>query len=160
MWLKQHAVLDRVLEHLQPSHVLVLHARGMMSGQPEGTYIQLLYQLKGVVPLEQKIHLHCFGGNRDTMDQWQRVFPNTHFGFTGMVQHFSHDRKEALRQHQEEKLLLETDAPYFRIGGRAHSSPALIGMVADMIAKIRGQTWKQVIEYASYNASRLYQMSA
>ena len=160
MWPKQHAVLDRVLEHLQPSHVLVLNARGMMSGQPEGTYIQLLYQLKGVVPREQKIHLYCFGGNRDTMDQWQRVFPNTHFGFTGMVQHFSHDSKEALRQLQEDKLLLETDAPYFRIGGRAHSSPALIGMVADMVAKIRGQTWKQVLEYASRNASRLYQMSA
>ena len=49
MWPKQHAVFDRVLEHLQPSHVVVLHARGMMSGQPGGTFLQLLYQLKGVV---------------------------------------------------------------------------------------------------------------
>ena len=78
MWPKQHAVLDRVLEQPQPSHVLVLHTRGMMSGQPEGTYLQLLYQLKGMVPWEQKIHLHCFRGNLDTMIQWQRVFPNTH----------------------------------------------------------------------------------
>ena len=93
-----------------------------------------------MVPREQKIQ----------MDQWQRVFLNTHFGFTGMVQHFSHDSKEALRQLQEEKLLLETDAPYFRIGGRAHSSPALIGMVADMVAKIRGQTWKQVLLKQGY----------
>ena len=154
-WPKQHAVLDRVLEHLWPSYVLVLHARGMMSGQPVGSYLQLLYQLKGVVPREQKIHLHCFGGNLDTMNQWQWVFPNTHNCFTGMVQHFSNDSKEALRQLQEEKLLLETDAPYFRIGGRAHSSPALIGMVADMVAKIRGQTWKQILEYASRNVSHL-----
>ena len=65
MWPKQHAVLDRVLEHLQPSHVLVLHASEMMSGIPGGTYLQLLYQLKGVVPWQQKIHLHCFGGNHE-----------------------------------------------------------------------------------------------
>ena len=58
------------------------------------------------------------------MNQWQRVFPNTHLRFTGMVQHFNNDSKEALRQLQEEKLLLEMDAPYFRIGGRRHSSPA------------------------------------
>ena len=109
MWSKQHAVLDRVLEHLQHSHVLVLHARGMMSGQPGGTYLQLLYQLKGVVPQEQKIHLHCFEGNLDTMNQWQRVFPNTHFGFTGLVQHFNNDSKEALKQLQEKKQLLEMD---------------------------------------------------
>ena len=158
MWPKQHAVLDRVLEHLRPSHVQVLHARGMMPGQPGGTYLQLLYQLKGVVPREQKIHIQ--EGNLDTINQWQRVFPNTHIGFIGLVQHFNNDSKEALKQLHEEKLLLETDAPYFRIGGRAHSSPALIGMVADMVAKIRGQTWKQVLEYASRNESRLYQASA
>ena len=86
------------------------------------------------------------------MNQWQRLLPNTHFGFTGMVQHFNNDSKEALKQLQEEKLLLEKDVPY--------SSPALIGMIADMVAKIRGQTWKEVIEYASRNASPLFQMSA
>ena len=146
MWPKQHAVLDRVLELLQPSHVQFLHARGMMSGQPGGTYLQLRYQLKGVVPREQKIHLHCFEGYLDIMNQWPRLLPNTHFGFTGMVQHFNNDSKEALKQLQEEKLVLEKDVPYFRIGGRRHSSPALIGMIADMVAKIRGQTWKEVIE--------------
>ena len=159
MWPKQHSVLDRVLENLQPSHVLLLHARGMMSGQPGGTYLQLLYQLKEVVQQEQKIHLHCFEGNLDTMNQWQQVFPNTHFGFTGLVQHFNNYSKEALKQLQEEKLLLGTDALYFRIGGRRHSSPALTGMIADMVDKIRGQTWKEVLEYASLNASRLYKMS-
>ena len=152
----EQEALDRVLEHIQRSHVLVLHAKGMMSGQPGGTYLQLLYQLKGVVSREQKIHLHCFKGNLDTMNQWKQLLPNTHFGFTVMVQHFN-DSKEALKQLQEEKLLLEKDAPYFRIGGRRHSSPALI---ADMVAKIRGQTWKEVIEYALRNASCLFQMSA
>ena len=146
MWPKQHAVLrgwrcsgtlsnywTEFRSTSSPSHVLVLHARGMMSGQPGGTYLQLLYQLKG--------------RNLDTMNQWQRVFPNTHFGFTGLVQHFNNDSKEALKQLQEEKLLLETNAPYFRIGWWRHSLPALIGMIADMVAKIRGQKWKEVLEY-------------
>ena len=55
-WGQQHVTLDRVLKHLQPSQVLVLHARG--------AYYQLLFQLKGTIRPEQRIHLHCFEGNQ------------------------------------------------------------------------------------------------
>ena len=117
MWGLQHMVLDRVLEHLQPSHVLVLHARGMRNTTGVG-YFQLLFHLKGVVPPNQRIYVHCFEGGRELMVKWLSEFPNTFFGFTGLVQHFDAASKEALRCIQEEKLLIETDSPYFRIGGR------------------------------------------
>lgn len=156
MWGLQHVVLDRVLKHLLPSHVLVLHARGMMGTQTGVGYFQLLFQLKGVVLPEQRIHLHCFEGSRELMERWLSEFPNTRFGFTGLVKHFNAASKEALRSIQEDKLLLETDSPYFHIGGRKHSSPALLGMVANMVAEVRGQTWTEVLEVASRNARLLY----
>ena len=90
------------------------------------------------------------------MVDWLRQFQNTYFGFTGLVQHFSEAKKEALRAIPEDRLLVETDSPYFHIGGRKHSSPALIGMVAKMVAAVRGSTWKEILEVASRNASFLY----
>ena len=112
----QHMVLDRVLEHLQSSHVLVLHSRGMRNTTIDG-YFQLLYHLKGVVPSNPRIHVHCFEDGRELMNKWLSEFPNTYFGFTGLVQHFDAASKEALLYIQEEKLLIETDSQYFISAG-------------------------------------------
>ncbi|MEW8548718.1 MAG: TatD family hydrolase [Candidatus Thiodiazotropha sp.] len=156
-WANQHVLLDKVLKHLQPFHVLVLHARAIQGDQTGVGYIQLLFQLKGVVPTTQKIHLHCFEGTTEVMNRWTEEFPNTYFGFTGLVGSFNTASKEALRSLNPDRLLLETDAPYFHIGGRRYSSPGLIGMVAKMIADIRKETWSHVLEAASRNARRLYE---
>lgn len=150
MWGQQHVALDRALKHLQPSQVLVLHARG--------AYYQLLFQLKGVVRPEQEIHLHCFEGDRQLMTDWLKEFPNTYFGFTGLVQHFNEAQRTALRNVPEDRLLVETDSPYFKIEGRKHSSPGLVGMVAGMMADVRGSTWKEILKVASSNARRLYKV--
>ena len=149
-WGRQHVILDRVLKHLQPSQVLVLHARG--------AYYQLLFQLKGTIPSEQRIHLHCFEGSQQLLADWIGEFPNTYFGFTGLVQHFNEAKKQALRSLPESRLLVETDSPYFKIGGRRHSSPALVGMVAKMVADVRGCTWKEVLQVSSSNARSLYHL--
>ena len=53
---------------------------------------------------------------------------------------------------------METDSPYFKIGLRRNSSPALVGMVTNLVADIRGQTWKEVLEVASRNERSLYQL--
>ena len=58
----------------------------------------------------------------------------------------------------EDRLLVETDSPYFKIGGRKHSSPGLVGMVAEMMAEVRGSTWKEVLKMASSNATHLYKL--
>ncbi len=78
-WAVQHIILDRALQHLSANHVLVLHCRGPSSGQPDGFYMQLLFQLKGTVPVEQRIHLHCFNGSTEVVQRWLTEFPNTHF---------------------------------------------------------------------------------
>ena len=113
-WGQQHVTLDQVLKQLQPSQVLVLHARG--------AYYQLLFQLKGTIRPEQIIHLHCFEGNQQLFADWIGEFPNTYFGFTGLVQHFNESKKQALRSIPESRLLVETDSPYFKIGGTSPCS--------------------------------------
>ena len=132
-WGHQHVTLDRVLKHLQPSQVLVLHARG--------AYYQLLFQLKGTIRPEQIIHLHCFEGNQQLFADWIGEFPNTYFGFTGLVQLFSESKKQALRSIPESRLLVETDSRFSRFEALP---PALVGMVAKMVAYVRGCTWKEV----------------
>ena len=156
LWGQQHVLLDRALKQLRPEHVLVLHSRGPFQADTNFEMFQLLYQLKGVVPTEQRIHLHCFCGSLTTMEQWIAEFPNVHFGFTGMVGSFDEESRKALRQLDERRLLLETDAPYFRMGHREASAPSLLGMVANLVAKVRGQPWREVLEVAVANARRLY----
>ena len=81
MWGQQHVTLDRALKHLQLSQVLVLHAKG--------AYYQLLFQLKGVMPQEREIYLHCFECDHQLLTDWLKKFSNRFFGFTGLVQHFN-----------------------------------------------------------------------
>ncbi|XP_052771164.1 putative deoxyribonuclease TATDN2 [Mya arenaria] len=80
-WGIQHSVLHRALEYLRPDHVLVLHNRPDKRNAGDDM-LQLLFQLKGCIQTEQRIHLHCFSGSQYAVNQWSRHFPNTHFGLT------------------------------------------------------------------------------
>ena len=46
MWPKQQGGVGQSSGAFQRLHVLVFHAQGMASGQPGGTYLQLLYLLE------------------------------------------------------------------------------------------------------------------
>ena len=155
LWSRQHVVLDRALQLLSPNLVLVLHSR-CQKDSSDNSAMQLLYQLKGVVPSEQKIHLHCFSGDQEAVDRWTHEFPNVHFGFTAMVRDFSGGNKEALKNLEDRRLLLETDAPFFRLGGRHFSTPAMLGMVASLVGAVRGQDWRDILQLTNANARRLY----
>ena len=152
-WDDQHHLLDQALEHLTVDKVLVLHNRG-----DGNEMMELLYHLKGVVPRTQRIHLHCFNGSVKSRDKWINQFPNIHFGFTALVDHFRKPQKEALRTLEANRLLLETDAPYFHIGNNHLSTPALLGTTAQIVARVRGETWQQVLEVSAVNAQKLYRL--
>ena len=47
MWPKQQGGIGLSSGAFQRFHVLVVHAQGMTSGKPGGTYLQLLYLLEG-----------------------------------------------------------------------------------------------------------------
>ena len=78
----------------------------------------------------QKIHVHCLMGRSDVVKTWLRKFPNTYFGVTAAVQAFDQKQLVGLQAIPLNKLSLETDAPYFPLGGAMVSTPAYLGEVA------------------------------
>ena len=155
-WATQHDVLYQVLQFLEPRHVLVLHCRSKVARETSELIASLIYQCAGVVPRDQKIHPHCFTGTVGDVNRWVQRFPNVCFGFTAMVGSFNEEQKEALRMLPSERLLLETDAPYFPLHGYSLSSPTFLGMTAQLVADIRGVTKADILTVTAQNAHRMY----
>ena len=148
-----------------PLQVLVLHCRDQESrgrdycqvGRPISALERCLELLSPYLPRTQRIHLHCFKGSSGLVNAWLGRFPNTHFGFTGLVRSFSSNEREAVRQVPNNRLLLETDGPYFRPDGRfSVNAPHLLGYVARAVATILEKPISEVITLTCDNASRLY----
>ena len=155
-WNSQLQVLGKVLGFLQDRHVLVLHCRGVEKEDPSEVYSTVLMHLKGQVRRDQAIHVHCFTGNKDIVKSWIGEFPRTFFGFTKIVQSFTKDQLEGLRAVDDERILLETDAPYFGFPGIKHSAPNAIGMTAEVVAKARNTSTMHLLLVSTTNAAHLY----
>ena len=155
-WNSQLQVLGKVLGFLQDRHVLVLHCRGVEKEDPSEVYSTVLMHLKGQVRRDQAIHVHCFTGNKDIVKSWIGEFPRTFFGFTKIVQSFTKDQLEGLRAVDDERILLETDAPYFGFPGIKHSAPNAIGMTAEVVAKARNTSTMHLLMVSTTNAAHLY----
>ena len=86
---------------------LVLHIRGAEEEAKE-----LLKRKQ--VPANYRIHYHCFTGTLKAAEAWLSSYPASKIGLTGLVT-FSHAKsvREVASGLPLDKLLLETDAPYF-----------------------------------------------
>ncbi|XP_078320250.1 LOW QUALITY PROTEIN: 3'-5' RNA nuclease TATDN2-like [Crassostrea virginica] len=113
-WCRQEEVFVRLLKLLRIEQPPVLHFRGtkgdLYSSDVHGRYLMLM---EDVCDPLQKIHVHCFMGRSDVVRTWLRKFPNTYFGVTVAVRVFDQKQLEGLQAILLNKLLLETDAPYF-----------------------------------------------
>ncbi|KAH7948632.1 hypothetical protein HPB51_028444 [Rhipicephalus microplus] len=70
--------------------------------------------LKEVMPADWHIHRHCFTGGWSEAQQWMDTFPNLFLGLTPLVGfHSAGPLAEVGRRIPLDRLLLETDAPYF-----------------------------------------------
>ena len=70
-----------------------------------------------MLPKNYKIHKHCFTGDRKEANLWMDHFPNLYLGFTCLITHSSNRStrvKEVAKTVPLNRILLETDAPYFR----------------------------------------------
>ena len=153
-WACQQRVLDMVLSNLPRDKVLVIHNRGMT---PTMDMPQLLYHMKGLVDNSQRIHVHCFNGSKEAVDLWIENFPNVMFGYTSMVSRLPPEMKDTVRTMEASRILLETDAPYFK-GAAKYSTPGFLVHSAKAVAEIRGEPWEEVLRAANANAKRLYSM--
>ena len=157
-WLRQERQFLKLLNHTNFKNVVVvLHLRGLAS-EPLGreVYLQALALASEKLKKWQIIHLHCFCGPEDIVQAWFRHFPNTYFGFTGMVKNFDNTKCQALRSVPGNCLLLETDAPYFNPKGFEVSAPCLLGYMAEVVADIRDESVEEVFSQTTANALRIY----
>ena len=157
-WARQTVNIQKLLGCLsiRAQKVLVVKCRGVMGEDPSEAYDILRTCLHQFVPGVQLIHLHCFDGDNDVVSRWLQSFPFTYFSFARIVDNFEEGQRDALRQLDDARLLLETNSPYIKFGGGRASTPAQIGMAARAIAAIRGGTWRRVLAVATRNAHRLY----
>ena len=110
------------------------------------------YKPRGVV--------HCFSGSVETAKEVLSL--GMYIGIGGVVT-FKNARKlvEVAAMVPEDRLLLETDAPYLApVPHRGHRcDSSMIHFTAETVAGIRGVTTKQVLGWGAHNAMKLYGIS-
>ncbi|XP_046555868.1 uncharacterized metal-dependent hydrolase YcfH-like [Haliotis rubra] len=141
---------------------IILHLRGTAKDRYQRAPLEECIKIAhaaGIQP-NQKFHLHCFSGSCKEMALWTKNFPETWFGYTGMVASFDEHQLSALRFLNAKRFVLETDAPYLwpRPGHRGINSPRLLGDVATLVAEARQSTMANILERAYINARQLYRV--
>jgi TatD DNase family protein len=155
----QQRVLGHVLPLIAENYVLVLHCRGPKGSKDQSSesYMGFRFLLKAVLQSkDQKIHLHCITGNANIVKQWLDVFPRTYFGFTNLVRSFGPEQIEALQAVPDDRLVIETDAPYFPVAGWKDSAPSQIGFTAGSVAERRGGSRAELLSLTTDNGKTLY----
>ena len=157
-WPRQERQFLKLLSHANARNVVVvLHLRGI-STDPLARVVTLrgLALCGETLRKRQTIHLHCFSGPSDVVREWLKEFPNTYFGFTGMVRNFNHQQCEGLRAVPRDRLLLESDAPYFQPPKFYVNAPCLLGYTAELVADVRREKYEDGLSQTTANALRIY----
>jgi len=102
--------------------------------------------------------LHCFSAGRPVLEA--ALARGLSVSWSGMVTFKRWDLAWALAEVPDERLLVETDAPYLapvpHRGGR--NEPAFVAATAARIAELRGSTPAAVAELTAANARRLFRL--
>nr|KAG5696460.1 hypothetical protein BaRGS_020997 [Batillaria attramentaria] len=134
---------------------LVIHCR-----EAEDDCLQIMEE---IVPRNYKIHCHCFTGNYESCLRWTSSFPNLFIGLTPLVTyHSATDTHEVAQRLPLERLLFETDAPYFlpchfsSNKTMSMSHPGLALMVAVKVAELRNVSVEEVLQQVRTNTFKMY----
>ncbi|XP_075552176.1 uncharacterized protein LOC142585350 [Dermacentor variabilis] len=132
---------------------LVIHSRDSTADT-----IQILQER---VPRDYLIHRHCFTGGWKEAQEWLDAFPNLCLGLTPLV---SFDRvgplTEVARKIPLDRLLIETDSPYFLPKEESRnlrcSHPGMAIYVAMRVASLRSIPVEAVLAAVRENTKRIY----
>jgi TatD DNase family protein len=135
-----------------------------------------LILLKRNLSATHRIHLHCFTGGWAMAEQYLKKFENLCIGVTplclsggsGVAGQPLNKMRELVMHIPLDKLLLETDAPYFVPRGSAHclprfpseqfeySHPAFVCATAQAVASIRQVSLQSVLDANRKNVRKIY----
>ncbi|XP_007944009.1 putative deoxyribonuclease TATDN2 [Orycteropus afer afer] len=154
---EQHKVFERQLQlAVSLKKPLVIHCREADE--------DLLDIMKKFVPSDYKIHRHCFTGSYPVIEPLLKYFPNMSVGFTAVLTYSSAwEAREALRRIPLERIIVETDAPYFlprqvpkSLCQYAH--PGLALHTVREIARVKDQPLSYTLATLRENTCRLYSL--
>ncbi|XP_077307710.1 3'-5' RNA nuclease TATDN2 [Lithobates pipiens] len=151
----QHAVFEKQLKLAVPlGKPLVIHCRDADE--------DLFRIMKKWVPHDYKIHRHCFTGNYKDIEPFLNEFPNMSVGFTAVLTYPSAGiAREAVSRIPLDKLIIETDAPFFvpRQVPKSlckFSHPGLALHTVEEVARLKNLPLKSVMAKLRENTHRLY----
>lgn len=134
---------------------LFLHQR-----DAHGDFLALLREYRARLG---EVVVHCFTDTRAAMQDYLAL--DCHIGITGWVcdERRGADLFAAAREIPDERLLIETDAPYLlpRNAPKRHerrNEPALLPWVVKKLAEARGQSEEQVARISADNARRFFRL--
>ncbi|WKY07343.1 hypothetical protein Q1695_007075 [Nippostrongylus brasiliensis] len=148
---------------------LVVHCRSGSRGDAETDCLDIMRGMG--LSRFHNIHRHCFTGSWEVAKRWMRQYENIYFGFTSVCAAWENSEGERQKYEVLEKLplrrmLLETDAPYFRPtqydynkgpkGCEKLSFPPMAVNVAFVIARAKNINVNEVIKVTTSNAMRMY----
>jgi TatD DNase family protein len=143
-----HAQLELAAESNKP---VIIHSRDAALD-----VVQALENFAAqTAPLSGTLHSYF-----DDLDIARRVFSlGFYIGVTGPITFKKSDReREIVRQVRNDRLLLETDAPFLTpVPHRGRrNEPAYVRHVAETVALARGQSLEEVARQTTQNAERLF----
>lgn len=137
--------------HLKARKPIMIHCRD--------AYEDLLKILAEEAPPPYDGVMHCFSSGKEMMERFTAL--GFYISFAGQVTYKkSADLREAFRCCPEDRLLMETDAPYLApqaFRGR-RNEPAFLVETAKAVAGLRGISGEELGRQAAANARRLFRL--
>jgi TatD DNase family protein len=151
----QQSLFARHLQLAQSKDLpFVVHMRDC-----EHATVEMLREARGRGPLRGV--MHSFTGDAATAEACLEL--GLHISFAGMVTFTkSHELREVARSIPEDRILIETDAPY--LSPHPHraqrpNEPAMLVHTARCLAEVRGVSLETLAAQTSQNARQLFRIS-
>ncbi|MCI4375067.1 hypothetical protein PGIGA_G00104700 [Pangasianodon gigas] len=122
----------------------------------------LLDIMKKCVPQDYKIHRHCFTNSYSVIEPFLSEFSNLCVGFTALVTNPNAvEARDAVRKIPLDRILLETDAPYFRPRQVSpsvcrFSHPGMGIHTLQEISLLKGELFSTVLQTVRQNTTHIY----
>lgn len=105
------------------------------------------------LPKMPKGQFHCFSVDEEAINKV--VGAGFYVSFCGNIM-YSKRVAKLVPLVPDDRLLLETDSPFMRVGER--NEPGYVKVLAGKVAELRGQTEDKIEEMTTVNANRLYKL--